>query len=112
MTAVALVDDRTMKGSGQLRLTLRGRIVFGLVAALLMSAVLLLWGGRAVASSPGTALEVRVHTVAPGETLWQHAKALAGSGEDVRDVVAQLIDLNGLDSANLQAGQRIVLPLG
>jgi len=38
------------------------------------------------------------------------ASGLAAPGEDVRDVVAELVDLNGLAGAQLRAGQQILLP--
>jgi len=53
---------------------------------------------------------VVTHTVAEGETLWAIASGLAAPGEDVRDVVAELVDLNGLAGAQLRAGQQILLP--
>jgi len=68
-------------------------------------------GQRAVAEAPGTGVEVQLHTVAPGETLWQYAQTVRESGEDLRDVVAQLRELNGLTTAELQTGQVVLLPL-
>lgn len=63
-----------------LRLTTRGRVVLVLLVATAV-ALMTLWGARAVASGPGEPVEVRVHVVEAGETLWQHASALAwGSG--------------------------------
>lgn len=97
-------------GLGGLRLTARGRVVVSLLAALVV-APLLLVGTQAVASAPGEPLEVRVHTVAPGETLWGFAAALATAGQDVRDVVDRLQDINGLASGELQVGQTILLPV-
>lgn len=67
--------------------------------------------GGAVAGAPGEPVEVRVHVVTAGETLWGHAQRLADPGEDVRDVVARIAELNGLGSSGLQAGQRLLLPV-
>jgi hypothetical protein len=97
-------------GLGGLRLTRRGRVVLtALVLLVLVGAGLI--GQRAVAEAPGGGIEVQIHTVAPGETLWQYAHAVRDSGEDLRDVVAELRDLNGLATAELEAGQVVLLPL-
>jgi LysM repeat protein len=95
---------------GRLRLTRRGRVVLVLLA--IVVAFLAIRVGGAVASAPGEPVEVRVHVVAAGETLWGHAQRIAQPGEDVRDVVAHLVELNGLSSSSLQAGQRLLLPDG
>ena len=96
-------------GLGGLRLTLRGRVVVAALALLVSMPVVGL-GGRAFASNPAAPLEVVVHTVAPGETLWAFARALAEPGQDLRPVVARLQVLNELESAALQIGQTILLP--
>lgn len=96
-------------GEAPLRLTRRGRAVLVLLAV----AVLLLAArvGVAVASGPGEPTEVRVHVVSSGETLWELARGVAAPGEDLRDVVGALVELNGLESSGLDAGQKIVLPV-
>mgnify|MGYP000076639513 CR=1 FL=1 len=96
-------------GLDGLRLTARGRFVLAL-AALLLAAPLGLWGVSAVAGSPHEPVPVQLHTVAPGETLWQYAEQVAGPDQDLRDVVADLRDLNGLRSSELRVGQLVVLP--
>ena len=48
-------------------------------------------------------------TIQPGETLWDLATRLA-PGQDPRELVAQLRRLNGMPSAELQAGQQLLLP--
>ncbi|MEK8224955.1 LysM peptidoglycan-binding domain-containing protein [Oerskovia sp. M15] len=53
-----------------------------------------------------------VHAVQHGETLWQHAAALAGGERDVRDVMDDLMSLNNLSSTSLQVGQQLLLPAG
>lgn len=97
-------------GLGGLRLTRRGRVVVVLLTALLVAAAGLL-GQQAVAGAPGGPLEVRLHTVAPGESLWEYAHVLADGQADVREVVADLLELNELDTADLQVGQVVLLPL-
>lgn len=98
-------------GLDGLRLTRRGRAVV-VALALLVSMPLVGAGGRAVAEGPGAPLEVTVHTVAPGETLWEFATQIAQPGQDVRDVVEHLRELNELTSGALWVGQTILLPRG
>jgi LysM repeat protein len=99
---------RERAGERPLRLTRRGRVVLVLLAAVVL--LLAARVGVAVASGPGEPVEVRVHVVAAGETLWELARGVAAPGEDLRDVVSGLAELNGLSSSGLQAGQKILLP--
>ena len=92
-----------------LRLTARGRAVL-MVLALVLVAAWSLSGTRAAAGIAEPALEVTPVTIAAGQTLWQVAATVTAPGEDVRDVVDRLVELNGLDGASLQAGQQILVP--
>ncbi|WP_454049097.1 LysM peptidoglycan-binding domain-containing protein [Cellulomonas sp. Marseille-Q8402] len=92
----------------RLHLTRRGRVVLVLLALGVVLAGIM--GGRAVADGPQRATEVTTHAVMSGETLWQIASDLAAPGEDVRDVVLRLQDLNGLADASLRAGQVLLIP--
>ena len=47
--------------------------------------------------------------VEPGQSLWQLAETIA-PGADPREVVAEIVALNQLPSADVQAGQLIALP--
>lgn len=109
--AVSAGADGT-PGLGDLRLTARGRRVLVGLAVVLVSALMTAWGASAVADAPARALEVQLRTVAPGETLWQYAESVAEPGDDLRDVVAELKELNGLRTTVLQVGQVVVLPEG
>lgn len=91
-----------------LHLTRRGRVVVVLLGLLVAFAGVL--GGRAVADSPERGLEVVSYSVQAGETLWQIATGVAQPGEDVRDVVQRLQDLNNMRDGSLTAGEVIVVP--
>lgn len=116
MTAAPLYGRtaRTARAGG-LRLTVRGR---RLLATLLLAPIAVL-GGFSLAQIPaaiagdgagGAAVErFELHTVLSGETLWDIASSIGGT-HDVRDVVAEIMRLNGLTSASVQAGQQLALP--
>lgn len=92
-----------------LRLTRRGRVVISLVAlAAALGAALSTQS--AAADAPVDALPVTTHTVTAGETLWEIAGTITEPGQDRRDVVDRLVELNGLPSAALQVGQQILVP--
>lgn len=101
---------RAAEAPARLHLTRRGRAVLVLLALLVVLAGVM--GGRAVAEGPVQAVEVTTHSVMAGETLWQIATGVAAPGEDVRDVVLRLQELNDLPDASLQAGQVLLLPVG
>jgi len=94
----------------RLRLTRRGRaVITTLVSAPIVVLVLALalTGGEATATS-GDA-ELPVVTVEAGQTLWQLAESVAPSANPA-DLVADIITLNGLDSAAVMPGQTLLLP--
>lgn len=64
-------------------------------------------GSKDVPTKAGSFVTV---TVAPGETIWSVAKALNDNG-DVRELVDQIIKVNGLASSDLAAGSKIRVPL-
>ncbi len=95
------------------RLTRRGRIVV-VVAALLVAfaiGVFVTAAGSVATQQPGTPEPTRIVQVGSGDTLWDIAAGLADDG-DVRAVMEQIKQLNALESADLQAGQRLVVPAG
>jgi hypothetical protein len=104
-------------GPGQappLRLTRRGRVVVRLLGAaglLLVVAVGVLGGRPAIAGQEAERVPVAERVVLPGETLWAIAGEVA-PGTDRRETVAQIMELNGLESAEVGAGQRLSVPAG
>ena len=51
-----------------------------------------------------------VVTVAPGDSVWSIAGAVA-DGRDVRSVVDEIVSANSLPGASVSAGQKIRVPL-
>lgn len=102
---------------GPIRLTRRGRIVFGgLAIALAAAAVCVLslsLAGGALASSNGAARAgyqgMRQVVVEPGQTLWSIAVAAEPSA-DPRIVIQQIVETNSLAGATLYAGEQLWVP--
>lgn len=94
-----------------LRLTRRARRL-GLVLGLAVGVVVGSWVGSAVSGGDdGLRLAGESSVVVEsGDTLWSIAASVAGSGDDVRAVVAEIRELNGLPDASLVPGQTLVLP--
>ena len=114
MTRQARVASRP----GAVRLTRRGRrVVAAFVIGVVIVAVTLLWmsvAGSVQASSHGSALGSPYRgmtqvVVRPGQTLWSIAAAAEPSG-NLWGVVQQIINVNALSSANVQAGQLLWVP--
>lgn len=98
----------------RLRLTRRGRLVFlGLPLLLLATALLIMIGFLTAplkADSAGLrGMEAVSVTVQPGDSLWS-LTAQTGLDRNPGDLVAEIVELNGLSSAVLQPGQPILLP--
>jgi hypothetical protein len=101
---------RSDLGRSRLRMTARGRaILLTLVATPLVVAALAFGinAGGATATNSSTPL-ARV-TVVGGETLWSLAKQIAPSA-DPRDVVADIMSVNRLSSADIQPGEQLAIP--
>jgi nucleoid-associated protein YgaU len=94
-----------------LRLTRRARRL-GVVLGLAVGVVLGSWGGSVVAGD-GNGLRLAGESsvvVEQGDTLWSIAASVSGRGDDVRAVVADIRELNGLADASLVPGQTLILP--
>ncbi|WP_116082698.1 LysM peptidoglycan-binding domain-containing protein [Agromyces sp. PvR057] len=107
------VGDAAVVVRSRLRLTRRGRAVFTVLAAIpiaLLAASLVLGGGGAAADGEGArGTSLAYLTVSDGESLWSIAESLAPNG-DPRDLIAEIMRLNGLDDSVVQPGQRLALP--
>lgn len=91
------------------RLTRRGRlVVFALSLFVILAAGVLLSTGSVATERPEPTEVVMVGT---GETLWEIAAERAPDG-DVREMMAHIQRLNSLDSAALDAGDRLRVPIG
>jgi LysM domain len=109
--------ERGQAAPASLRLTMRGRIVVAVAAALLVSLLSLLATGAA-AQATGHAEPARVAdrnltqvVVRPGQSLWSVAEN-ADPNADPQSVMQQIIELNGLTSDVIQAGQELWVPRG
>jgi hypothetical protein len=93
------------------RLTRRGRLVVTMAWLFMVAAAVFAfvgpWQGSGSAEAGGATATVRV---APGDTLWELAGEVAPSA-DLRDTVADIMALNGLDSAaDIRAGDVLLVP--
>jgi hypothetical protein len=97
-------------GPAILRLTQRGKRVAAVLA--LVAALALMAGGFGLGAA--TAGERLVPTqsgvVGAGDTLWSIAREWSGPGADVRDLVAEIRQLNRLSSSQLVVGEVLEVP--
>ncbi len=100
--------------TGRLRLTRRGRFVFGSLAVLaclgLLAIAAVFGSTQAVASAEGGEVEFGYVVVQPGASLWSLASEL-DPGADPRDLIAEIVRLNQLGGSGVQAGEAIAVPL-
>jgi len=95
------------------RLTRRGRLVV-VVAALLVAfavGVFVTAAGSVATQHPGQPEPTKIVQVSPGDTLWDISSRLADDGQ-VPAMMEKIERLNALDSVDVQAGQRLVVPAG
>ena len=96
------------------RLTRRARRL-GVVLGLAVGVALGSWMGSAVAVAGGDGDGLRLAggssvVVHPGDTLWSIAAGVAGDGDDIRAVIADIRELNDLTDAVVVPGQVLALP--
>jgi len=97
----------------RLRMTVRGRRVLVVLAAIPLAAGIgfaALSGGSANASGETVATaSFETVTVLPGDTLWAIAQTVAPN-VDPRDAMHEIQKLNALAGSSLQAGQQLAIP--
>ena len=116
--AKALINQGQMRvnqstNPSGIRLNRRGRLARTFVVlslAVVMASVFGFQAGAGTADSVGAPTSFIEVTVAPGDTLWSLATRLADGG-DVRSLVDEIESVNSLASAELQAGQKVRIPL-
>ena len=94
------------------RLTRRGRLARTIVVlslAVVMVSGFAATSGANVAGSTSSEPSYEIVVVAPGETLWSVAAAYASG--DVQGLIKEIREVNNLKGYDLQAGQRLRVPL-
>lgn len=102
-------------GEAKLRLTRRGRLVFGSLLTVLVAALLAMVATfaapQALASVSASEKQQFHYVVAqPGSSLWTLATELDPQA-DPRELVAEIVRLNQLDGSGIEAGDAIAVPL-
>ena len=96
------------------RLTRRGRLARTIVvlslAVVMVAGFAATSGANQEAPVKSAAPSYSVVVVAPGETLWSVAAAYASG--DVQGLINEIREINNLKGYDLQAGQRLRVPLG
>ena len=111
--AKALINQGFSANPSGVRLTRRGRLARTLLVlslAVVLASVFGISAGAGTSDSVGAPTSFIEVTVAPGDTLWSLATRMAG-GADVRAMVDEIASVNALASADLQAGQKVRIPL-
>ncbi len=107
----APVAARASAAQAPLRLTTRGRrvlIALGFVISIALGAGL---GAAFYSPTPAAnPASVDVVVVQQGQSLWSIASGVAAPGQDVREVVAQIQSLNGLQTSAIHSGQELTVP--
>ena len=101
--------------SAPLHITRRGRLALGALLSLLLLAVVLVLSDVIMRSHPGfwgvvPPAATQEVTVLPGDTLWSIASSTGTEG-DLRDRIAEIRQLNELDSSGVMAGQHLLVPV-
>ena len=95
--------------SRPVQLTVRGRRVVALLALIPLVTLLVVFGGK-VAQANSAAPTMTTVVVQPGQSLWDVATKVDPAA-DPRAVVMIIQQLNGLTSADVAAGQQLVVPV-
>ena len=109
----ALINQGFSTNPSGVHLTRRGRLARTLLVlslAVVLASVFGFSAGAGTNSAVGEPTSFIEVTVAQGDTLWSLASRMAG-GADVRAMVDEIASVNALASADLQAGQKVRIPL-
>lgn len=112
-SAEALINQGFRTNPSGVHLTRRGRLARTLLVlslAVVLASVFGLKAGAGTTDAVGAPTSVIQVTVAPGDTLWSLASRMADGG-DVRSLVDEIASVNSLATAEVQAGQKIRIPL-
>jgi LysM repeat protein len=111
MTAVAIGATSTRRATTtHLRITARGRaVLLSLLALPLVATALIVGLGAGAANGSSSSTPLTKVTVVGGETLWGLAHEIAPNA-DPRDVIAGIMAVNQLKSADIQPGERLSIP--
>jgi len=83
---------------------------FLVIISTFVAALVLLLASSVMAAGPEP--ETANYRVRSGDTLWAVAEVVADDDADIRDVIAQIRDLNELDSSLIAPGQTLLVPAG
>ena len=111
--AKTLINQGFVANPSGMRLNRRGRLARTFVVlslAVVLASVFGLKAGAGTTDAVGAPTPFIEVTVAPGDTLWSLATRMADGG-DVRAMVDEISIVNSLASAELQAGQKVRIPL-
>lgn len=67
-------------------------------------------GGAADADEPPVPVATIEYVVGAGDTLWEVAASHAGNDVDIRELIADIKDLSGLESSTIHPGQVLRIP--
>lgn len=105
-TAVIAMGGRTAREAPAPLLTRRGRM-----AVAVLSLGLMVIGFRiGAASAEERLIPTETVVVTSGDTLWSIAEARLGGAGDVRDLVHEIRQINGLDTSELAPGDVLEVP--
>ena len=111
--ATALINQGFLTNPSGFRLNRRGRLARTFVVlslAVVLASVFGFQAGAGTTDTVGTPTSFIEITAAPGDTLWSLATRMADGG-DVRALVDEIASVNSVATAELQAGQKVRIPL-
>jgi hypothetical protein len=112
-SAKGLINQGFVANPSGIHLNRRGRLARTFVVlslAVVMASVFGFQAGANTAETVKTQTSFIEVTAAPGDTLWSLATRMADGG-DIRALVDEIASVNSLATAELQAGQKVRIPL-